>query len=237
MANNPKQPQPALGRLPSRHTITPCELKTRYAMPDMRREAEAVSYRYWLSRGVAYDQGDTSQCVAYSGVRYLITHPICNKPLPFKPLYTECQRSDEWSGEEPEYEGTSVRALFVVLKRRGLVSEYRWGSNAETVVAHLLTRGPVVMGTDWTREMFMPDRWGYITDDGPNEGGHAYLLIGANRKKVHPLTGEVGAVRLINSWGPNWGAQAGKAWMSFATLERLIKADGEAAVATEIKAV
>jgi hypothetical protein len=207
-----------------------------YLIPNLARAAKAVTSKYWMSLGRTYDQGNTSQCVAYAGVRYLISHPILNKPLQFAALYNECQRNDEWPGEEPAYEGTSVRALFKVLKAKGLVTEYRWAWDCETVVNHLLTRGPVVMGTDWHMEMFRPDRWEYIEPKGAAVGGHAYLLIGANRQKVHPLSGARGAVRLINSWGPNWGAN-GRAWMSFADLDTLIRSDGEACVATETKLV
>lgn len=206
-----------------------------YQLPDLRRESASVTSKYWLSRGVAYDQGNTSQCVAYAGVRWLTTHPIVNSPIPFGELYTQAQRVDEWPGEEPDYEGTSVRALFKVLTARGFVQEYRWASSAEMVVAWLLTRGPVVMGTDWDYGMFTPDRWGYITRGGGVAGGHAYCLIGANRNKRHPLSGHIGAVRLMNSWGPKWGDQNGRAWMSFTTLDQLIRWDGEACTAVEVR--
>jgi hypothetical protein len=39
---------------------------------------------------------------------------------------------------------------------------------------------------------------------------------------------------MVNSWGPEWGRQ-GRAYLTFDTLDHLIKMDGEAAVATEIK--
>jgi C1A family cysteine protease len=39
---------------------------------------------------------------------------------------------------------------------------------------------------------------------------------------------------MVNSWGPGWG-QNGRAWITFKDLDRLIKAEGEAAVAMEMK--
>lgn len=195
-------------------------------------EAKLVTYRYW-NTPPAYDQGSTSQCVAYSGARYLATGPIMNRPPPFEELYKECQRRDEWPGED--YDGTSVRALFKVFKDRGLVSEYRWAFDAETVVDHVLTRGPVVMGTTWNDEMANPTVWGYVTLGDLSElaGGHAWLVFGANRKRRNP-DGTLGAVRAMNSWGSGW-AQQGRFWVTFGDLDRLVKADGEACVATEKK--
>ncbi|WP_147707817.1 hypothetical protein [Microvirga massiliensis] len=190
--------------------------------------------KYWLCRGGPLDQGYTSQCVAYAGTRYLTTHPVVNVPhlMPHQ-LYLECQRLDEWPGEEPDYEGTSVRALFKVLKRDGFITEYRWAWNAEMVMGHLLMTGPMVLGTDWTERMFDPDPYGFIWDEGESFGGHAYLAIGANRKKPCP-DGSTGAIRILNSWSGSWG-QNGRAWMSLKVLDRLLTRHGEACIATEIK--
>ena len=205
----------------------------RIAAPDARdrkfmlqrpAEAAGIEHRYWITRGAAYDQGSTSQCVAYSWVRWLTTNPIVNNPLPFAELYNECQRNDEWDGED--YDGTSVRAGAKALRSRGLVSEYRWAFDGETVVAHVLAREPVVLGTDWYWGMFDTDSKGFIHPEGSVVGGHAYTVIGASRTKK--------AVRIINSWGPGWG-QKGRAWLSFEHLDKLIKASGEACVAIETR--
>lgn len=203
-----------------------------YLMPRRVPVPAGTRSRMWYSRGVL-DQGATSQCVAYAGTKYLTSGPIMNTPpAPPATIYTECQKVDEWPGEN--YDGTSVRALFKVLQGWGIVGEYRWAFEVEPVIEHLLARGPVVMGTNWHREMFTPDRWGYIQPSGPIDGGHAWLLIGASRDRKNP-NGTTGAVRMVNSWGPNWGEQSGRAWITFAHLDMLIKADGEACTATEIK--
>lgn len=190
------------------------------------------TYRLWGSPGVL-DQGNTSHCVAYAGTKYLTSYPIKNKPFCApQELYRLCQQNDEWPGEEPDYEGTSVRGLFKVLKARGYISEYRWAPDVTTIQNHVLEVGPVVMGTSWYRDMFMPDRWGYIQPTGVNDGGHAWLIIGCNVTRRNP-DGSMGAFRMINSWGPGWG-ENGRAWLTYKAAEFLLNDDGEAGVATEI---
>jgi hypothetical protein len=145
-------------------------------------------------------------------------------------LYHEAQKVDEWPGED--YDGTSVRALFKVLKTRGYVEEYRWAFDAKTVIDHVLARGPVVLGTTWTRDMFMPDSKGYIYFTGPIEGGHAYTVIGCQLEHACP-DGSIGRARIINSWGRGWGPHNGRAWITMKTLQALIEDYGEACVSTE----
>jgi hypothetical protein len=212
-------PLAGLGRL---HSPDPRDRAYKMVKP---RAAAEVEQRYWITRG-QLDQLSTPHCVAFSGVRYLTTSPCVNKPVDTTVLYNECQKVDEWEGES--YDGTSVRALFKILQQRGYISEYRWAFDAETVIAHVLAVGPVVMGTTWTIDMFMPDRRGFITFTGEPVGGHAWTIIGASRKKQ--------AVRMINSWGPNWGA-SGRAWVSFADLDALIKDYGEACTAKELRVI
>lgn len=216
----------------------PDDRDRRYLLSRPRVPA-AVTSKYWLSRGAVLDQGGTSQCVIYSADKWLTTHPVVNPGFTSAEertrVYREVQRIDEWPGEEPDYDGTSVRAMFKYLKAKGFCTEYRWAFDLDTVVAHVLMTGPLVLGTSWTVHMFQPhDTNGYIWDTGEVVGGHAYLLHGVNRKKRNP-DGTVGAGRIINSWGASWGSQKGKAWLTFDVLERLIQAEGEACMAVEVR--
>ncbi len=198
----------------------------------LARKPTKKTAQYWKVPD-ALDQGDTPQCVDYSGYQWLRAFPIKNVPV-FTPeaLYKEAQKNDEFRGEN--YEGSSVRGLIKALKKMGYVSEYRWARSTETIVEHLLTTGPVVVGTMWTEGMFMADSEGYIDDiGGKDTGGHAYVLIGASRVKKSKRHG-VGAVRILNSWGTG-REDNGRAWLSINALRWLMREDGEACAANELK--
>lgn len=192
-----------------------------------------VTQRTWFTRDV-FDQGYSSECVAYAGVGWLVAGPVRNikEPPGFRELYLDCQRNDEWPGEEPTYEGTSVRSLMRVLRRRGYMSEYRWAWSLEPIVNHVLATSPTVWGTNWYSGMMEIDADGFLSAKGELVGGHAYLVIGANRSKACP-DGSKGAIRIINSWSRNWGDK-GRAWLSFNDAAKLLAEDGEAATATEV---
>jgi hypothetical protein len=196
-----------------------------------RPEAAIRAQRYWTAPEVL-DQGATSQCVGYSGYGWLTAFPTSNRPA-FSPtdLYHFAQQQDEWPGED--YEGSSVRGLFKALQLRGYVSTYNWAFTVDPIIDHLLTVGPVVMGTIWTEGMFAADHAGFIDDIGGKvAGGHAYLLVGANRLRASPHGR--GAVRVLNSWGHTW-EDGGRAWLSFQALAWLLSQDGEACTAMELK--
>lgn len=219
--------QPRFGRLPAVDTR---DLGHRMMAPQSDR-----TYRNWLSPGPAWDQGQTPHCVAYASNRWLVSHRVVNKiAMPHADLYKECQKNDEWDGED--YDGTSVRGAFKVLKQRGFVESYSWAATIEDVVRHVLAVGPVVAGTDWTADMERTDAKGYIWPTGSVVGGHAWLIVGANRNRKNPdLT--VGAVRMVNSWGATWG-EHGHAWITLGSLSSLLTGlegwPGEFCTATEL---
>jgi hypothetical protein len=198
----------------------------------------STTKKTWADGGKAWDQGQTSECVAYSSNRFLIASPVRQHvwPAGIDAFYAECQKVDPWR-DEP-HDGTTVRAAFKVLQAAGYVSEYRWAFDVPTIVNQLLTVGPVVAGSDWTSSMFDVDAHGFVHvsatgTDYDVAGGHAYLLSGVDRKKKCP-DGSVGAFQITNSWGPSWAVN-GQAWISLVDFGILMNHEGEAAVAVEVK--
>jgi C1A family cysteine protease len=75
--------------------------------------------------------------------------------------------------------------------------------------------------------MFTPDEKGIIHPNAAQAvGGHAVLINGVNMVKK--------LVRIKNSWGRSWGDN-GHCWLSFADLDALLKDNGEALIATEVR--
>jgi hypothetical protein len=180
------------------------------------------------------DQGDTPQCTGYAAKGYLQAGPVTNRSAKIPTateLYHLAQKNDEWEGED--YDGSSTLGVMKALKSLGLISEYRWAYDVDTIFAHLLTTGPVIMGTWWTMDMF-PTTNGWLMPTGELVGGHEWVLIGANLDKVCPIDHSVGSARMVNSWGPGWNEE-GRAWVSREGLKWLLTNEGDAVTPTELK--
>lgn len=187
-----------------------------------------ITSRYWDDEQWWGDQGQTSECVAYSWVHWLEDGPFYQASTPHpiiqpNPVYREAQKIDEWPGEN--YNGTSVRAGAKILQNLGFIQNYLWTTNINTLISTVLNVGPVVVGTLWYRNMFFPNRTtGIISVSGPLSGGHAYVINGVDTKRR--------LFRIKNSWGRKWG-QNGRAFISFNDMARLIRMQGEVCLATE----
>lgn len=179
--------------------------------------------REWET-GPTLNQGILSACVGFSWVHYLTSFP--QQSLGFNEhhalgIYKTAQMIDEYPGEA--YEGTSCLAGVKALKLlySTVIDSYRWAFSLEDVLCAVSFISPVVLGIDWTTEMFEPVM-GFITPRGRKVGGHAITATGVNM--------ELSYVTLKNSWGPEWGNE-GKCKITFGDLEKLLKRKGEACIA------
>jgi len=176
--------------------------------------------------GPVLDQGATNACVGHAWRAWMTSSPVMNKdphPNPFE-IYGRALQLDEWP--DGDYDaGTSVRAGAKVMRERGRLTEFVWAADTADVIAFLISRGPVVLGTDWYDSMSDPLPAGTVKVEGEVAGGHAYLCYGYDADKRR--------FRCQNSWGLAWG-EKGRFWISRTDLERLIYGAGEACGALEL---
>lgn len=209
-----------LGRL-----VAPDHRDSNYLLSSPRIPVTRL-WRNWYDIGWIGDQGATPTCVGFAWSHYLeaspTTHPAPGPHIDPMVIYRQAQLLDEWAGQE--YEGTSVRAGAKYLQSIGVIYEYRWAFNIDTVCRNLLEVGPVVLGVNWYDGFTEPDAKGMIHLDGPVVGGHAILATGYHKLRKR--------VRLRNSWGREWGVK-GHCWISESDLGILIAQDGEACMAAE----
>jgi hypothetical protein len=176
--------------------------------------------------GPNLDQGQTPRCVGYSirgGV--LDAAPQMDKAsygLSADDIYMMSNATDEWSSLQ--HDGTSVRAAAKVLQLHGLIHEYLWAFDESTVRQWVLTKSPVVLGTNWYESMFTPDSEFQLHIGGPVVGGHAWFVYWYSA--THDL------YYMRNSWGSGWGLR-GNAYLTSGDLARLLAQDGEALTVVE----
>jgi hypothetical protein len=207
---------PRLGRL-----VEFDERSRQYPIRSIIKKGEPRSYTWrcetWL------DQGREGACVGFSWA-----HDVAARPTVVKVgadvargIYRRAQQIDEWPGEEPTYEGTSVLAGAKATQERGYLNEYRWAFGIDDLIMAVGWKGPAILGINWYEGMFDTDAKGFITPRGRVMGGHAILAHSMNMKEERFI--------LHNSWGRSWGVN-GEAKISFASVDRLLREYGEACI-------
>jgi hypothetical protein len=199
----------------------------------------------WADPEVDLDQGQYGTCVGNGTAQFLNTNPVDDQYTEgvfgdgtaiggfsvhtARALYYEATVFDG-APDNPDapnggQQGATVRSGMKALKARGRIGGYASAASLATVKT-ALAASPVVIGSDWTNDMFSPDSSGLVHPTGGVAGGHCYLLIGS-----HPSTGRL---EFLNSWGASWGV-GGHFFMTEADFDSLIFGQGgEAWVATEL---
>jgi hypothetical protein len=184
-------------------------------------ETTKVKSKLWSNNKWIGNQLTTPKCVGFAWAGWLYAAPY-KQWLDPSGIYTIAQFLDEWGGES--YDGTSVRAGAKVLQMLGAIKEYRWSWDATEVANHILSSGPVVLGTNWYADMSTPDSKYLIHPTGQLMGGHCYLLLGYDTIKKQ--------FTMLNSWGVEWGKK-GFAYITSDDLQSLLDNEGEACVGIE----
>ncbi len=128
-------------------------------------------------------------------------------------------------GDPKGESGSSVRSGAQALQEAGRIANYAFAQTVGEAVLWVATKGPLVVGTRWLRDMFEPDKWGFVRPTGPAEGGHCYVLNG--------YLAEWESLCFVNSWGPGWNG-SGSFYMRVIDWAQLFHVDGEAMTAVEL---
>lgn len=169
------------------------------------------------------DQGETGHCVGFSMANFGINDPTCT-PYDNENAHAFYYRCKEIDGQPRNENGSTIRSAAKAMLSLNMINAYAFASDMAALKWWLLNKGPVIVGTIWTMDMFLPDANNVIHPSGSNAGGHAYLL---NEWRIDNFIG------IQNSWGEGWGKK-GKAYISAVDFEKLFVYDGEALTAVEI---
>jgi C1A family cysteine protease len=187
-------------------------------------------------------QGNTGTCTAHGATSLIEGAPIMQKrPMSPFDLYRLIVKNDPWrdndweatAAEDQMQFGSSSLAVMKTLQQLGYVQSYLWAETAEQCRQWHLLAGVMCFGIAWKTEMMETDSQGFIRYRGHIEGGHFVKTTGWN-DFVKYNGRRVPAVRIQNSWGPEFG-QKGRCWMLMDDLQMAIQDDGDAVAPTEVR--
>jgi hypothetical protein len=173
---------------------------------------------------IQLDQADTPHCVGFGWAGWVDAMPVegAYQNADGHALYYECKVID---GEPRAENGSTVRSGALAVRTRGRLAAFAFASSTAEIDDWLNKQGSVVVGTNWTNDMFRPDADGLVKPTGAVAGGHCYLML----DKIDAED----AYLFQNSWGSGWGAN-GRFKMKRSDFDSLLQADGEACCAAEL---
>jgi len=193
---------------------------------DLRRVVKMpplVAQRNWAlspSEKTGLNIHESGIAPAGAWVNWLDTQHSINgqKQVPVSPDYI-FEQAQHFDGIELPHAGTTILACAKVLKKLGMLDEYYWGTDYQTIHTYLVNYGPLVIGTDWYEGMFYPDAEGFVIPEGPYIDGAAYLCLGYSAVDY--------CYTFLQNWGRKWG-QKGMFKMREGDFAVLMNQGGEA---------
>lgn len=184
----------------------------------------------WARSIPILDQGDLGSCTGNAmtgalGIAPLYPnlpakHPVLDESEAVI-LYGVATQLDGYPGTYPPNDtGSDGTSVCKAAQKAGLISGYTHATTLNDMLQALMA-GPVLMGLDWYEGFDNPDISGVVAISGSVRGGHEVVA-----RTVHTDAQLVG---FDNSWGTSWGV-AGSFFMSYATVTKLLAADGDVTV-------
>lgn len=185
----------------------------------------------WEIATEPFDQGAYGTCVGNAWAGW-------GNAMPIQDAYTEKDARDIYYestviGGHPDdpdspgggQEGSTTRDGAKAMQQRGKLTAYAFAAKMDEVNEWLDNHGPVVIGINWTEDMFDPDADGTVHYTGAIAGGHEVVVI-------QNLNTE-GKKLCRNSWGPDWGLN-GNFKITNEDFVSLMTQDGDACLALEV---
>lgn len=168
------------------------------------------------------DQGNTGHCVGFGWAGWGDAEPTVDEygNSDGHAIYYECKVLE---GDPKGEDGAYVRDGAKAMQNRSRLSTYAFASSVDTAIEHLRSKGPLVIGTDWTEDMFSPDDDGRVHPTGQVAGGHCYLLYAIAGDKLW----------FKNSWGDSFGID-GSFYLTVDDFKVLMQSYGEAVASVEL---
>lgn len=190
----------------------------------------------WPIHAPVLDQGDLGSCTGNALAQWINTthglkgrkHVKAGKYLieaDAVSLYSAATRFDDTPGTyPPDDTGSSGLAVCKAGVNAGYLLGYlhAFGFNH---FQQAIMQGPVIVGTTWTHDMFLPDSHGVVHTSGPVAGGHEYLVYGMDTVKQ--------LVLCRNSWGVAWGIN-GHFYIPFDEFANLLADQGDVTIPVSI---
>lgn len=186
---------------------------------------EVDNKKIWDFPSDPLNQGNTGHCTGFSMAHFGICLPEFTEYTEedAHQFYYECKKID---GDPLGEDGSTIRSVAKVLQDKGIINNYAFASDIDTIKWWLLNRGSLIMATIWTEGMMSPDEEGLIDIHGYVLGGHAYIVNGWDN--------ETKRFKIVNSWGNKWGKE-GMGFMTEKDFEAIFKYGGEALAAVELE--
>jgi C1A family cysteine protease len=143
-------------------------------------------------------------------------------------MYSQATKLDPMDGQSypPTDTGSTGLDVMKAAKNDGYISAYHHALDFPSVCLYVANVGPAICGINWYDSFDSPDSNGVvkITPNAYVRGGHEPQIQGIDASSRY--------IRLINSWGPNWGDH-GCFQLSFADFERLMNEQGDVTLAVK----
>jgi len=189
-----------------------------------------------------FDQGQLGSCTANASLGIMATGPYWDAlcavtgtatplgagPYPFTEdgavsLYHDITANDPYEGTyPPDDTGSDGLSAAQALQRAGIIPGYQHTFSLADALA-ALAHFPLMVGTNWTEQMFYPDSNGLIKYKGSVFGGHEWIV-----DQYVPEHDWIGGT---TSWGASFGKN-GRFYMTVADFGKLLAADGDVTIPT-----